>query len=674
MRHVNRRSMLAATAITAAMLVTSAMPTSAHPDSGGVSDDSEEVDDGVHIGPEAHDFDNDGPLLGEGNFDIISGAPYAKVTKNLAVAGRGERFEPQTTTDVWALNGYAYTGTFSALCSDGPGGNESGIWIWDVHNKNKPTKVGVIESAAGSKANDVKVITNSAGDDILVLSNESCAGGPGGVDLYQVNDPENPVFLDRLQVDDGNVFLREAFGFVDSGIHNIYLWSRGGVDYMGLSAGLDFGNFKIYDISDPAEPALLSAWGPEDLEFADELAARGLTSFSEGTFEEWDANFDLILEGDSYIFDGFGASANRVMHDLFINDDGTKAYVNFWDAGMILLDISDPSDPQFVSQALDPTSTDGEVNSHSVWTEDDVIVVEGEEDFAPYGDAFLETSAGTFNAIAGAIHPSGDVSGPATYVGLGCEGDPFASPAAATPMPAATGPGQVALVQRGECTFVLKTNNAEAAGYDGIVVFNDAARGDALVLMGGNDPVNIPGVFVGHSDGLTLAGVASAAALMIGDPAGTVVLYAETWNGWSGLRIWDYSDPENPVLASTFDTACSALQPGTEGAEECCEGDQFTYSSHNLVIDKGIAYISWYTDGLLMVDISDPYNPVEVGRYHESGPEFEEANGGAQDIWGVYKEDNSPWVYASDRNGGLYVLKAYGSGSAKNGKAPRDAG
>jgi hypothetical protein len=217
----------------------------------------------------------------------------------------------------------------------------------------------------------------------------------------------------------------------------------------------------------------------------------------------------------------------------------------------------------------------------------------------------------------------------------------------------------------------LKTNNAEAAGYDGIVVFNDAARGDALVLMGG-DPVNIPGVFIGHSDGLTLAGVASAADLSIGAPAGTVNSYGETWNGWSGLRIWDYSDPSNPVLASTFDTACSALPPGTEGAEECDPNG--TYSSHNLVIEDGIAYISWYSDGLLMLDVSDPYNPVEVGRYHESGDAFNESNGGPQDIWGVYKEDNSPWVYASDRNGGLYVLKAYGSGSSKNGKAADDNG
>lgn len=663
MRHVTHRSALAATAVTAALLVTSATVATAHPDDGRpevVTDDpSDDVHDDVHFGADAHDFDIDGPLLGQDEYDVISGGPYAKVTKNLSVAGRGERLEADVTTDVWAHDGYAYTGTFSTLCSDGEGGNESGIWIWDVHNKNKPTKVGVIESAAGSKANDVKVFENSAGTDILVLSNESCDGGPGGVDIYDVDDPANPVFLTRVQVDDANAGLREGFGFTDSGIHNIFLWSRDGVDYMGLSAELRIGNFKIYDITDPSDPDLLSSYGPEDFEFADELAAFGLSSFSDGDVGFWLSDgFDLLLDANSYILSGYGASANRVMHDLFINDDGTKAYINFWDGGLFLLDIADPSNPTFVSQALDITSTDGEVNSHSVWTEDDVIVVEGEEDFAPY-ESKLVSSEGNFDAAVGSINPSGDVVGDLVYVGLACNGDP---------LPAATADGQVALIQRGVCAFTDKGNNVDAAGYEGMVVFNDAARGDALVTMGG-DAIAIPGVFVGHSDGLALAGVGSAGDLVVGAAGASVEGVQQLFNGWSGLRIWDYSDPENPVLASTFDTACSALEPGTDGTEKCMEGG--TYSSHNFVIEDGIAYISWYSEGLLMVDVSDPYNPVEVGRYHERGDAFEAQNAGPQDIWGVYKIENQPWVYASDRNGGLYVLKAYGQGSAKNGKAAR---
>ena len=43
-------------------------------------------------------------------------------------------------------------------------------------------------------------------------------------------------------------------------------------------------------------------------------------------------------------------------------------------------------------------------------------------------------------------------------------------------------------------------------------------------------------------------------------------------------------------------------------------------------------------------------------------------NGGPQNVWGIYKVPNEPWIFASDRIGGLYVLKEYGSGSAKKGK------
>lgn len=86
------------------------------------------------------------------------------------------------------------------------------------------------------------------------------------------------------------------------------------------------------------------------------------------------------------------------------------------------------------------------------------------------------------------------------------------------------------------------------------------------------------------------------------------------------------------------------------------------------MVEDNKAYISWYTDGLVVVDVSDPYHPVEVARYHMAGADFEVENGGIQDIWGIYKVEDSPWIYVSDRNGGLYVLKEYGAGSAKKGK------
>ncbi|MCP4663214.1 MAG: S8 family serine peptidase [bacterium] len=62
----------------------------------------------------------------------------------------------------------------------------------------------------------------------------------------------------------------------------------------------------------------------------------------------------------------------------------------------------------------------------------------------------------------------------------------------------------IALVQRGSCAFSDKHLNAQAAGADAIVVFNNA--GDSIITMGG-DPtgITIPGVMIIQSDGELLA-------------------------------------------------------------------------------------------------------------------------------------------------------------------------
>ncbi len=573
---------------------------------------------------------------------IISSGPFANVVKNLEDSSKGDRDDPGATTDVWALGDYAYTGTFNNPCGGDP---EAGIWVWDVHNKNKVSFVGVIPSPAGSRSNDVKVASMNSGD-ILVHSNESCAGGPGGFEIYNVDDPTSPQHLAHVQTDDVNAFLRDVFGFTDFGVHNLFLFTQGDRDYVSAVVESEFGNFQVFDITDPTDPTLVGFWGAEELRMA-ELGLDPSTVPDLGG-----AEFGLILELDAYLFSGFGASQNRFLHDITITADGTQAYLSNWDAGLVLLDISDPTSPSLVSVALD-LSADGdmEVNSHAAWmSEDGSIVVETNEDFAPFGSVFtIDTGpgAGEYPSSEGAFTtpivslPGSEMSGPTTYVGLACTGG--------DPVPPATGSGQIALIQRGVCRFDDKATNAINAGYSGMVVFNDAARGDALVTMGG-DPRSIPGVFVGHSTGLLIAGVASAADLVIGAP-GEDVTAAVVPNGWGQVRIWDYSDPANPVLASSFDTVCSAtvIDPSCDPAG--------TYSVHNVIVEslgnKVKAYISWYDDGMLVLDISDPYNPVETARYTEPG----------EDYWGVYKETNSPWFYGSDRNGGLTVFKEFGSGS-----------
>jgi len=48
-------------------------------------------------------------------------------------------------------------------------------------------------------------------------------------------------------------------------------------------------------------------------------------------------------------------------------------------------------------------------------------------------------------------------------------------------------PGNIALIERGSITFVLKTQNAYAAGATGVIIFNNVA---GLTILGGDDPTN----------------------------------------------------------------------------------------------------------------------------------------------------------------------------------------
>lgn len=64
--------------------------------------------------------------------------------------------------------------------------------------------------------------------------------------------------------------------------------------------------------------------------------------------------------------------------------------------------------------------------------------------------------------------------------------------------------GKIALVQRGDITFVEKILNAQNAGAAGIIVFNHEDGGENLISMAYPDNGTIPAVFIGHSYGVQL--------------------------------------------------------------------------------------------------------------------------------------------------------------------------
>lgn len=64
--------------------------------------------------------------------------------------------------------------------------------------------------------------------------------------------------------------------------------------------------------------------------------------------------------------------------------------------------------------------------------------------------------------------------------------------------------GKVALIERGEIAFTEKTLNAQAAGAVAVIVYNNAANGDAYINMATDPSIKIPYVFVGNTDGLKI--------------------------------------------------------------------------------------------------------------------------------------------------------------------------
>ena len=70
--------------------------------------------------------------------------------------------------------------------------------------------------------------------------------------------------------------------------------------------------------------------------------------------------------------------------------------------------------------------------------------------------------------------------------------------------PASETEDQIALIQRGTCDFFVKAENAEAAGYDAAIIFNEGQEGRQETLLGtltADDTSTIPVVGTSFADG-----------------------------------------------------------------------------------------------------------------------------------------------------------------------------
>ncbi len=101
--------------------------------------------------------------------------------------------------------------------------------------------------------------------------------------------------------------------------------------------------------------------------------------------------------------------------------------------------------------------------------------------------------------VTGAVVPTNDLVIPATpepSSTSGCEASDF-EPAPAEP--------SIALIQRGACDFAVKADNAKAAGYDAVIIFNEGNPGRTDLTIGTlGSPKDIPVVGLSYADAVAL--------------------------------------------------------------------------------------------------------------------------------------------------------------------------
>jgi hypothetical protein len=185
----------------------------------------------------------------------------------------------------------------------------------------------------------------------------------------------------------------------------------------------------------------------------------------------------------------------------------------------------------------------------------------------------------------------------------------------------------------------VKADTALALGYDGFIVFNNEAGGDALVLMGGTS-TPLPGVFVGRSTGLALFGGAVPPIRT----AGEEVRATSRFDGWGYIHLFDAASLRE---IDTYAVPETKLEQNATGAG--------TMSVHEVTFDRNsdIAYLSWYDAGFRVVRYGSG-GMEEVGHFIDQG---------GNDFWGVQLTSSrrgQDLVLASDRDSGLYIFRYTG--------------
>lgn len=546
-------------------------------------------------------------------------------TRNLVFCGSGggvyildvsdpkniRRLSDRIRTRGW-VSGFFYDPSLLRLyIADG----EAGVEIWDVRDMNEPKKMGYY---------------NGDAEDIVILGSYAyVASGWNGFQILDITNPSHLVQVGYLQFDGG-----PAWAIAISG--NYAYIAGGGIVY-------------VVDISNPTNPIKVGSypWGcpvaAMDIEitgsYAYIIGAHGLTIVDISNPQnlvvvsrplEEDLSSITISGSYAYIVGGYDGNELWILdvtdkahpilkghyyplpHNPGVTGEikvyRSYAYITYWEDGLLVVDVSDPSNPQKVNSYDTPDIGRGvRISGYYGYLAEmfGLRIIDVSNPLYPNELGFcnipLEISgieiSNSYAYLIGGYYGGLriiDISNPANPVLIGSYDTLY------QPTDIAVS-DSYAYITTGRGLEIIDVSNPSEPLKVGYLQVEERVRGEGVA-------VSNPYAYITASNGrFSVIDVSDPSnPIEVGHcygPEGKVVVsnsYAYATNP-EGFSIIDISLPSNPVEVSKYHL------PVQDNVRDIAIWEPYIF--------VGCAY----SGGLRVVDISNPSEPVEVGFYTPSG-------------------------------------------------------
>ncbi len=586
-----------------------------------------EPDGGLPVSDAPHDAHQHGDTAGHlpgsrDNVDVVSRLRLKNVV-------------PEKIADVGVLGNHAYLAAWGVRTC-----KYNGVHVVNIADVANPREVAFIQAKEGSYPGEgiqaLHVDTPYFNGNLLVSNNEKCrdTAGFGGMNLYDVTKPAHPT---PLAEGVGDFTVNGQGKKAANEIHSVFAWDAGNRAYAVMVDNEEGRDVDIMDITNPKKPFLAAEYDLDEM-------------------------FPQITQA---------APANLVevfLHDMVVKTIGGRQVMllSYWDAGYVKIDVTDVRAPVYLGDTdftdPDPEAAESgytvppEGNGHQAeFTLDNQYVIGADEDFAPYALLARNLDDGTdLTASQGSdtrkLTQGETITGPSVFVGRGCNTDPA--------VPAGGAGTQIAVVERGVCTFTEKvTNVINAGGYEAVLIFNrtgsDACNQVLGMLVEGDIPTfgvapreqgyAIFDIENQYDDAACLAGNGSQQAPIALGTTGDTLTFSSYFDGWGYVHLFANGGGKMTEL-DTY-----AIPEAHDPAYANGYGD---LSVHEVATSHQVAnrlYFSYYSGGFRVAEIENN-EIVERGHFiAEAGSNF----------WGVevFTRGGQEYVAASDRDHGLWIFR-----------------